>query len=75
LLCEISEIDVNGRHTITTDEPESLGGADIAPAPHDLPPAMVAPCISTTIVLYAQRREWRLHDIRVDVEYDTDTTP
>ena len=26
------EIDVNGRHTITTDEPESLGGTDTAPA-------------------------------------------
>jgi hypothetical protein len=25
-----NEIDVNGRHTLTTDEPESLGGTDTA---------------------------------------------
>lgn len=25
------EIDVNRRHTITTDEPENLGGTDTAP--------------------------------------------
>ena len=69
------EIDVNGRHTITTDEPESLGGTDTAPAPHELLPAMLASCVSTMIVLYAQRHGWRLHDARVDVDYDTDTTP
>ncbi len=28
-----NEIDVNRRHTITTDEPEHLGGTDAAP-PH-----------------------------------------
>jgi putative redox protein len=27
------------------------------------------------IVLYAQRRDWELDDVRVDVDYDTDTTP
>jgi len=27
------------------------------------------------IVLYAQRRDWNLGDVRVDVDYDTDTTP
>jgi len=68
------EIDVNGRHTITTDEPESLGGTDTASAPHELLPAMVASCVSTMIVLYAHRHDWQLHDIRVDVEYDTDPT-
>jgi len=69
------EIDVNGRHAITTDEPESLGGTDTAPAPHELLPAMVASCVSTMIVLYAQRHDWQLHDVRVDVDYDTEATP
>jgi putative redox protein len=69
------EIDVNGRHTIATDEPESLGGTDTAPAPHELLPAMVASCVSTMILLYAQRHAWQLHDARVDVSYHTDTTP
>src|ERR1017187_10616553 len=69
------EIDVNGRHTITTDEPESVGGTDTAPAPHELLAATLASCVSTMIVLYAQRRDWRLGDVRVDVVYDADTTP
>jgi len=69
------EIDVNGRHSITTDEPESLGGTDTAPTPHELLAATLASCVSTMIVLYAQRRDWDLGDVRVDVDYDADTTP
>ena len=69
------EIDVNGRHTITTDEPESLGGTDTAPAPHELLAATLASCVSTMIVLYARRHDWDLGDVRVDVDYDADTTP
>jgi len=26
-------------------------------------------------VLYAQRRDWRLEDVRVDVSYDAEVTP
>jgi putative redox protein len=69
------EVDVNGRHTIVTDEPERLGGTDTGPAPHELMAAMLAACTSTMIVLYAQRRGWRLDDVRVDVSYDADVTP
>ena len=69
------EIDVNRRHTITTDEPENLGGTDTAPTPHELLAATLASCVSTMIVLYAQRRDWDLGDVRVDVDYDADTTP
>jgi len=70
-----NEVDVNGRHTITTDEPESLGGTDKGPAPHELLAAMLASCISTMIAMYAQRREWQLGDVRVAVAYDADSTP
>jgi putative redox protein len=69
------EVDVNGRHTIITDEPASLGGSDSGPAPHELLPATLASCISTMIVLYAQRKDWQLSEVRVDVDYDTDATP
>jgi putative redox protein len=69
------EIDVNGRHTITTDEPASLGGTDTAPTPHELLAATLASCVSTMIVLYARRRDWDLGEVRVDVDYDADTSP
>lgn len=69
------EVDVNGRHTIITDEPASLGGTDTGPAPHELLPATLASCISTMIALYAQRKEWNIGEVRVDVEYDYESVP
>lgn len=69
------EIDVNGRHTITTDEPARLGGGDTAPTPHELLAAMLASCVSTMLVLYATPRNIDLGDLRVDVDYDAQTTP
>jgi putative redox protein len=69
------EIDVNARHTITTDEPVRIGGSDTAPAPHELLAAMLAACVSTMITLYARSRDWDLGDVRVDVSYDPEATP
>ncbi len=69
------EVDVNGRHTIVTDEPATLGGTDTGPAPHELLPATLASCISTMIALYAQRKEWDIGELCVDVEYHNDAQP
>jgi putative redox protein len=69
------EIDVNGRHTIITDEPTRLGGTDAGPAPHELLPAMLAACVSTMIMTYANARGLELNGLRVDVVYDPESTP
>ena len=69
------EVDVNGRHTIITDEPVALGGTDAGPAPHELMPAMLAACVSTMIMTYASARGLDLDDLRVDVVYDPGSTP
>ena len=69
------EVDVNGRHTIITDEPETLGGTDTGPAPHELLPAALASCISTVVAMYAQRKEWEIGEVRVDVVYDHESVP
>ncbi len=69
------EIDVNGRHTIITDEPTRIGGTDLGPAPHELLPAMLAACASTMIATYAGPRDLDVSGLRVDVEYDTSVTP
>jgi putative redox protein len=69
------KVDVNGRHVIVTDEPERLGGTDTGPAPHELLPAMLASCVSTTITMYARARNWQLGDVRVEVAYDSESTP
>jgi putative redox protein len=69
------EVDVNGRHTLITDEPVSLGGSDWGPAPHELLPAAVASCIATTIAMYARRRDWPLGEVSVEVDYDNEASP
>ncbi len=69
------EIDVNGRHSITTDEPNRLGGTDTAPTPHELLAATLASCVSTMLVLYARSRDIDLAELRVDVDYEADASP
>jgi putative redox protein len=70
-----NEIDVNGRHTIVTDEPEDLGGTDEAAAPHELLAAALAACVATMIELYAERRSWPLGAVTVDVAYEPEDSP
>ena len=69
------EVDVNKRHTITTDEPVSLGGTDQGPAPHELLPAALAACIATTMAMYAERHGWEIGELSVEVDYDPDASP
>ena len=69
------EILVDGRHHLTTDEPEHLGGDGTAPAPHELFPAALAACVSTTLVMYARTKGWDLGQVTVDVVYDHRAEP
>ena len=69
------EIVIDGNHRLITDEPESLGGDGSAPAPHELLPAALASCISTTLVMYARTKKWDLGEVSVDVDYDHRSTP
>lgn len=69
------EVVIGGRHRLVTDEPVRLGGDESAPAPHELLPAALAACISTTLVMYARTKGWRLGDVFVAVDYDHRSTP
>jgi putative redox protein len=42
------ELVIDGRHRLITDEPRHLGGHADGPAPHELLPAALAACVSTT---------------------------
>ncbi len=70
-----TDVLVDGRFHLVTDEPESLGGEDSAPAPHELFPAALASCVSTTLVMYARTKDWDLGEVEVDVVYDHVATP
>ena len=69
------EIVIDGKHRLITDEPEAVGGEGSAPAPHELFPAALAACVSTTLVMYARTKQWQLGDVQVDVAYDHRSTP
>lgn len=69
------EIVIDGRHRLTTDEPEAVGGEGTAPAPHELLVAALASCVSTVLVMYARTKEWDLGVVSVDVDYDHHATP
>ena len=66
---------MDGKHRLVTDEPVRLGGEGSGPAPHELFPAALAACISTTLVVYARTKGWDLGDVQVAVEYDNRSTP
>jgi putative redox protein len=69
------EVVIDGKHRLITDEPVDVGGEGSAPAPHELLPAALASCVSTTLVMYARRKGWELGEVRVDVSYDHRATP
>jgi putative redox protein len=69
------EIVIDGKHRLITDEPVEVGGDGSAPAPHELLPAALASCVSTTLVMYARRKSWDLGQVRVDISYDHRATP
>jgi putative redox protein len=69
------EVVIDGRHRLITDEPQRLGGDGSGPAPHELFPAALAACISTTLQMYARTKCWDLGEVSVEVDYDNHSTP
>jgi putative redox protein len=69
------EVVIDGQHRLITDEPQRLGGDGSGPAPHELFPAALAACISTTLVMYARTKAWELGEVTVAVDYENRSTP
>jgi putative redox protein len=69
------EVVIDGRHLLITDEPRRVGGDGSGPAPHELFPAALAACVSTTLVMYARTKAWDLGKVTVAADYDHHSTP
>jgi putative redox protein len=61
-----------GRHAVVADEPESCGGTDTGPSPAQLLAMSLASCTAVTVEMYADRKEWEVGDLEVEVEYELD---
>jgi putative redox protein len=69
------EVLIDGQYRLITDEPQRLGGDGSGPAPHELFPAALAACVSTTLVMYGRTKSWELGQVTVAVDYDHRSTP
>jgi putative redox protein len=69
------EIDIEGGHTIVVDEPVEVGGTGTGPSPGRLLAASLASCTAVTMEMYAERKDWDLAGVEVDVDatYDGHT--
>lgn len=56
-----------GHHAIKADEGTAAGGQDAGPSPHELLCGALAACTAITLRMYAQRKEWLLRAVHVDV--------
>lgn len=54
-------------NTIIADEPIDLGGKDAGFAPSEILASSLAACTCITVRMYADRKEWSLEEIVVDV--------
>lgn len=57
-----------GHHPLSADEGIEMGGKDAGPSPHELLCAALGACTAITLRMYAQRKEWPLSAVQVDVQ-------
>ena len=69
------EVVIDRQHRVITDEPLRLRRHGSGPAPHELFPAALAACVSTTLVMYGRTKNWALGEVVVEVDYDNHSTP
>ncbi len=59
-----------GRHMLTGDEPEEVGGEDMGPSPYQLLTSALGACTAMTMRMYADRKGWDINEIRVHLNHE-----
>lgn len=61
-----TELITSGK-TVIADEPEELGGTNAGPAPGEFLLISLASCTAITLRMYADRKQWHVSKIKVEV--------
>jgi putative redox protein len=63
-----------GEHSLAADESTQQGGGATGPRPHEILCAALAACTAITLRMYAQRKEWALTAVHVEVDLELQGT-
>ncbi len=58
-----------GPHSLQADESVDVGGNDAGASPHELLLAALGVCASITVRMYAERKQWPLDGVRIELSY------
>jgi putative redox protein len=59
-------------NVLIADEPIDKGGQDLGFSPKELLAAALAACTSATVRMYADRKQWQLNEVRIDIDLERD---
>ena len=59
---------------VIADEPVSIGGKDTGFSPFELLGSALAACTSATLRMYADRKEWDLQEVNLEIEVKQNET-